>query len=77
LGKSSAGWHCNADLIGMELSFDIFQNLVAFDTWEALGSFQYVSVQLRHTSGGSHAPRGDYEAVSDLFEDSPALLALT
>ncbi len=66
-----------ADLISMELSFDILQNLLAFDTWEALGSFQYVSVQLRYTSRGSHAPRADYWAVSDHFKDSPALLALT
>ena len=61
----------------MEFSFDILQNLVAFDTWEALGSFQYVSVQLRYTSGGSHAPRADYGAVSDHFEASPTRLALT
>ncbi len=60
----------------MELSSDILQNPLAFDTWEALCSFQYVSVQLRYTSRGSHAPRADYGAVSDDFEDS-ALLALT
>lgn len=61
----------------MELNFYILQNLLAFDTWEALRSFKYVSVQLRYTSRGSHAPRADYVAVSDHFEDSPALLALT
>ena len=60
----------------MELNFDILQNLLTFDTWEALGSFQYVSVQLRYSSRGSHAPRADYGAVSDHFEGS-ALLALT
>ena len=59
-GKISAGWHCIADLISMELSFDILQNLVAFDAWETLGSFQYVSVQLRYTSRGSHAPRAKF-----------------
>ncbi len=43
----------------MELNFNILQNLLTFDAWEALGSFQYVSVQLRYTSRGSHAPRAD------------------
>lgn len=42
-------------LIGMELGLDVCQNLITFDAWELLGSFEDVSIQLQHLGLRRHA----------------------
>lgn len=42
-------------LVGMELGFDVCQNLITFDARELFGGLEDVSVQLQHLGLRSHA----------------------
>lgn len=66
----------NTNLVGMKFSLDVFQDLVAFDAWEALGSFQNVSVQLQDVRRSSHARRAGCEAQPKLLGGCCGLFSL-
>ena len=66
----------NTDLVGVKLSLDVFQDLVAFDAWEALGGFQNVSVQLQDISRSSHAQRPGCKAQPKLLGGCCGLFSL-